>query len=308
MPTIQLLAPTLDPLHLTEAKTHLRVSFSDDDQLISRLIPAAARAAETILRRALVMGQYKLVLDRFPTPSMEYAASNWYGPSWGSGPGPLTVQMPRGKTGFEIVLPVSSLQSVDSIKYLDNDGIQQTLAPSAYKVDNVSEPPRITPAWGTSWPTARNDFNSVELTFTAGYTASLVADATANTLTARSFGKVWSAGDVVRLSNSGGAPPAPLKIKTDYFVVNPAGATFQVSATSGGSAIDLTDAGTGNNFVGPMPIGEIPEGILQWMLLHMDTLYENRPGLVIDKGATMVVMPTAYVDGLLDPYRVFWFN
>lgn len=41
-----------------------------------------------------------------------------------------------------------------------------------------------------------------------------------------------------------GTPPTPLAEGTTYFVVNAATDTFQVSATSGGAAIDLTAAAT----------------------------------------------------------------
>ena len=50
--------------------------------------------------------------------------------------------------------------------------------------------------------------------------------------------------DGVRLSSTGNVP-APLKAGTDYFVVNPTAASFQVAKTAGGNPIDLTSAGTG---------------------------------------------------------------
>jgi hypothetical protein len=44
-------------------------------------------------------------------------------------------------------------------------------------------------------------------------------------------------------------PPAPLVANTEYFVINPSGQTFQLSATSGGAAINITDTGTGRQFI-----------------------------------------------------------
>lgn len=41
--------------------------------------------------------------------------------------------------------------------------------------------------------------------------------------------------------------PAPLEPNTDYFVINPAANTFQVSLTNGGAAINLTNDGTGTH-------------------------------------------------------------
>lgn len=43
--------------------------------------------------------------------------------------------------------------------------------------------------------------------------------------------------------------PAPLEPNTDYFVVNAAANTFKVALTSGGTAINLTDDGTGTHEV-----------------------------------------------------------
>jgi hypothetical protein len=43
--------------------------------------------------------------------------------------------------------------------------------------------------------------------------------------------------------------PSPLVEGTQYFVVNSTGTSFQVSATQGGAAINLTTTGTGSQFI-----------------------------------------------------------
>lgn len=67
----------------------------------------------------------------------------------------------------------------------------------------------------------------------------------------------FSDGDIIhiRISDSGSTVPAGLEQYTDYYVINATRAsatsfTFKLSATSGGSAIDITTAGTGSQFVG----------------------------------------------------------
>jgi len=76
-----------------------------------------------------------------------------------------------------IDVPVPPLQSVSSITYLDNNGDSQTLAASKYDVDASSEPGRIAPAFGETWPDTRDVNNAVTVTFIAGYTtAALVPD------------------------------------------------------------------------------------------------------------------------------------
>jgi uncharacterized phiE125 gp8 family phage protein len=69
---------------------------------------------------------------------------------------------------IELTLP--PLQSVDSIKYYDDDGALQTLSSSLYRVTGLdSWLAEIAPAYGETWPTVRNQLATIEITFTAGY-------------------------------------------------------------------------------------------------------------------------------------------
>lgn len=77
-----------------------------------------------------------------------------------------------------------------------------------------------------------------------------VADAAANTLTVT--GPVAHlVDDVIELANYGGALPAPLVANTPYFVKTASAGVYTLAATAGGSAIDLTDAGTGRHLFAP---------------------------------------------------------
>lgn len=167
--------PAAEPLLVTDAVVlqQVRVDSGDTSQnaALAQFIQEAREDAELICRRALITQSWLMTLDKFPAPGLETSSANWYGPSWGVGPGPLTVTRPDGKTLYEIVIPLPPLQTVDSIKYWDANGVQQTLDPSTYIVDNVSEPARVTPAVGTSWPSTLNRVNAVEVRFTAGYGA-----------------------------------------------------------------------------------------------------------------------------------------
>lgn len=73
------------------------------------------------------------------------------------------------------------------------------------------------------------------------------ADATTDIITCT--GNQFVNGNSVRVSNSGGALPAPLVAGTVYFVRDKSGVTFKLAATSGGAAINLTTNGTGTNSV-----------------------------------------------------------
>lgn len=99
---------------------------------------------------------------------------------------------------------------------------------------------------------ALNQFNylsgtgAVQRTFAAKSGTAFTADASTDFLTDAAHGLVN--GDRVMVYNSGGALPAGLSANTVYFIVNKTNDTFQLALTSGGSAIDLTTAGTGTNY------------------------------------------------------------
>lgn len=119
------------------------------DPLLSMLITSARVAAETYLHRYLVTQTLDAYFDSFPRyPNPHYSK---YGTKW------------------EILLP--PIQSVTSITYVDNDGVTQTLSASNYVVDTKTQPTRITPAYGLSWPSTRDQNNAVTIRFVAGYGA-----------------------------------------------------------------------------------------------------------------------------------------
>lgn len=129
-------APATDPVSLAEAKEQLRITETDRDVLITSLIGPAKECAETITGRALITQTWDLSLDSFP---------------------------------HVIDVPKPPLQSVTSITYIDTGGATQTLASSEYTVDTKTEPGRIVPAYGKSWPSTRDIVNAVTVRFVAGY-------------------------------------------------------------------------------------------------------------------------------------------
>jgi hypothetical protein len=68
-------------------------------------------------------------------------------------------------------------------------------------------------------------------------------DAATNTLTANGHG--LANGAVVRLAETAGRLPPPLQPETAYYVVGATANTFQLAATSGGAAIDITATASG---------------------------------------------------------------
>jgi len=147
--------PAAEPVSVAEAKAHLRLETADEDALVTALVKAAREHAEDFMGRAFVTRVYDLTLDRFP----------WSSRAVSVGAGAIVVPRPR-------------LQSVESITYVDESGVTQALSASKYLVDSKSEPGRITPAYGETWPTTREQANAVTVRFTAGYgAAAAVPDA-----------------------------------------------------------------------------------------------------------------------------------
>ena len=74
-----------------------------------------------------------------------------------------------------------------------------------------------------------------------------------------------SDGDLVHVANSGGALPSGLSTATVYYIISSLTNTFQLSTTSGGSAVNITDNGSGtnsvyDNFLVPDLRGRVPLG------------------------------------------------
>jgi uncharacterized phiE125 gp8 family phage protein len=142
MSLVLVTAPTTEPATLTEAKSHLRVTTTDEDTYITSLITAARGIAESFLNRALLAQTWDWQLGGF-RPCLE--------------------------------VPHAPLSSVTYIKYIDGTGVLQTLAVSEYEVvdaGSTSGPGRIVPAYGKSWPAVRGLPNDVTVRFVAGYGAS----------------------------------------------------------------------------------------------------------------------------------------
>ena len=66
MPLTLTTPPAVEPVTLAEAKAHLKIDTTDDDALITALIPAARARAEWHTGRALVTQGWTLWLDAWP--------------------------------------------------------------------------------------------------------------------------------------------------------------------------------------------------------------------------------------------------
>lgn len=135
----QTVAPTREPLDRDEVKDHLRITSSDEDAYVDRLIVAARQAVEETTKRQLITATWKQTFEQFPV--------------------------------WEMRLDRPELIAVSSITYVASDGTTTTHGSSEYTTSTLDHVGVITPAWGKSWPTARCQLDSVTVTYTAGYGA-----------------------------------------------------------------------------------------------------------------------------------------
>jgi len=139
-------APTQEPVTLTQAKAQLVVDtgFTGDDTYITSLITAARQHCEQVMQRAIYTQSWAAQFDYFPfyeprnTMAINDRQWNLYSTYWRT---------------YSMNLPWPKVQSITSITYLSQDGLtQNTLDPSTYVLDSMSEPARVTPLYGQYWP------------------------------------------------------------------------------------------------------------------------------------------------------------
>jgi uncharacterized phiE125 gp8 family phage protein len=132
--------PLVEPVSLSEAKTHCRVDSDSEDAYIQSLIAAAREYVEETLDCTLVDTQWEAKYDLFPL---------WH-----------------------IVLPRPPMKPADVTVVYRNEGgtlLTLTSAASQFQVDASTVPGRIYPLYEGSWPAVRGDENSVTITWSAGY-------------------------------------------------------------------------------------------------------------------------------------------
>lgn len=132
-------AANLEVLTLAEAKEQLRVDsdITEDDSLITALVAQATDYAEKRTRQPLLTQTWTAFADRF----------------------------------CDVMELKPNLQNVVAVKYIDVDGVLQTLDTSIYNTDKQSVVGAIYLAYGQTWPTVRCERHAVQIEFTCGYDA-----------------------------------------------------------------------------------------------------------------------------------------
>ena len=138
-------APAVEPVTLIEVKAFLRIDGTDEDTLLSSLIIAARNYAEDYQGRPLITQTWQLWLDDFP---------------------PHDCMPIRLKAG---------LQSVASVKYYPDGGIETIFGSSNYIVDITDYVGKIVLNEDYQWPSEDlRSVNGVCIEFVCGYGLAVV--------------------------------------------------------------------------------------------------------------------------------------
>lgn len=128
-------APATLPVALDQAKEWLRVDHDADDLLIGALIAAAVDHLD---------GMRGILGYALEPQTWEMTAPCW----------------PFG----QIILPLGPVVSITSVKYLDTEGVEQTLPTSDYRLEGS----RVARGFGTYWPATATAGDAVRVRWVAG--------------------------------------------------------------------------------------------------------------------------------------------
>ena len=138
--------PSVEPFLLADAKLHLKVLTTNEDALITDMITAAREEVEKYCNISLVEQTIEESFPCFPVAeNYNMLSSLW--------------------------LSVSPLISIDSISYIDTDGVSQPLATTVYDLDDKQKPGKVTLKFNQTWPATAKIENAVTVTYKAGFGA-----------------------------------------------------------------------------------------------------------------------------------------
>jgi uncharacterized phiE125 gp8 family phage protein len=153
--------PTVEPLTLGDAKAHLRVTNTQDDNLITALITAARKAAERYTNRAFITQTWQVWFDRFfILPKRDT--------QWWDGQRDGYIADLFYDNAF-VDLGMAGVQSISSLNYFDLSNNPFVYDAANYFLDKVTEPARLCLNVGSVLPTGVRSRNAFYIEFIAGY-------------------------------------------------------------------------------------------------------------------------------------------
>lgn len=134
--------PAIEPVTLAEAKAHLRLTGSDDDDYVAAMITAARLHVESATRRLLIDQTWRFYRDDWPP-------------------------------GGRLDLPIAPVTAVTAVTVYDDAGEPTVLAPGAWLLDAAAVPARL--VFTAPRPEPGRPINGIEIDVVAGSGASGLA-------------------------------------------------------------------------------------------------------------------------------------
>jgi uncharacterized phiE125 gp8 family phage protein len=169
---VQIESPGVEPLSAVDLRARLSIAATVSDTVVNGLISAARLIIEQQYSVAFITQTLEYVINHFPG----YAPVNretGFGGFGGIGVqryfrGTYDDVMTRAEQ-TDIVIPYSPIQKINSIKYLDMDGVQQLIAPVDYLPSYGELFSRIRLPLASSWPSTQLITDGVRIQFDAGF-------------------------------------------------------------------------------------------------------------------------------------------
>ncbi|MCW8929396.1 MAG: phage head-tail connector protein [Gammaproteobacteria bacterium] len=153
------LAVSLDTL-----KSHLNITHTLTDTILTLYLSAAITFAEKYTGRDLITRTYQTKRDFFPLPGEN---EGYY--SYGSIPNGASSLVPSVSSNVGFELRKSPLQSVSSITYIDTNNIVQTVPASIYYNTEETDYSEVVLLPDSMWPTdVMHRMQSITIEFIAG--------------------------------------------------------------------------------------------------------------------------------------------
>lgn len=128
--------PAVEPVSLSDLKSHLAVTHADEDARLSTLLAVARMLVERTTRRRLISQTWRLTLDRIPE-------------------------------GGVLALPLQPVQTVSAVRVADAAGAFTTFPLAGVLLDLADEPARL--VFGAGVPTPGRAVAGIEIDLVAGY-------------------------------------------------------------------------------------------------------------------------------------------
>lgn len=135
-----------------------------DAAYVNLILKASRRYFERITGLALITQSWRVTYDDQPLRTGQYGLEYGLAPSMSRFTGPAA--------GREIQFPRAPLQSVESLKYLDTAGAEQTFDDANYATGGVGQTKSFGRLWlndGSSWPDMGSFPEAIRIDFTVGF-------------------------------------------------------------------------------------------------------------------------------------------